>query len=331
MSLNKSSIVTYLYIIIIPTILFIFNGIMIIFPKEIISGAEKGLLLWWNKVVPSLLPFMIGSNMLIKLNFPKIIGVTLKIPMEKIFRLRGICAFPIISGMLSGYPMGAKTTGELYQNGSITKAEAERMLLFVNTSGPLFMLGTVGINMLGGKSYGYGIMVAHYGAALIIMLLSSLGAEKIKCTDNFTTLLKHKEKIPLGKAMGEGVYSAMDTIVMIGGYITLFSVLGAVMEKTGLTTLLSRFLLWLPLSPKEAKAIIMGIFEITTGCGLLTEKVGSLTAALCCGIISWGGFSIHAQTLNILDKCSLDGKKYLLGKLLHGITAFVIGYIIFCR
>ena len=56
-------------------------------------------------------------------------------------------AFALAMGITSGYPVGAKVAKDLYNNKLCTKIEAERLLSFTNSSGPLFIIGTVGISM----------------------------------------------------------------------------------------------------------------------------------------------------------------------------------------
>lgn len=61
----------------------------------------------------------------------------------------GIGAYAFIMGIISGYPVGAKIVTEFRKNGDCSRAEAERLLAFTNNSGPLFIIGSVGISMFG--------------------------------------------------------------------------------------------------------------------------------------------------------------------------------------
>ena len=57
----------------------------------------------------------------------------------------GIGAFALTIGITSGYPVGAKVTSDLYKDNNCTKEEAERLIAFTNSSGPLFIISAVGI------------------------------------------------------------------------------------------------------------------------------------------------------------------------------------------
>lgn len=311
---------TYLYIFIIPTIIIFFNGIMLLFPKEIVNGAKAGLLLWFNKVVPSLLPFMILTNILILLNFPMVLGKILK-NTAKIFKLSGVALFPIITGMISGYPVGVKNTVDLYKRNLIDKAEAYRLFTFVNNSGPLFILGTVGVGMLNSEKMGYLLLIVHYLSSFIILLLTGIFT---RTKENKKPLLIYTPNISLGKLIGDGVMMSLNTILLIGGYIILFSVINVIILKTGMLIPICKTLVRLGLEERQAVGVGLGTIEITNGCSILSEKINQLTFPLCGFLISWGGFSIHAQTISIIGETDISPKPYILGKLCHGVISLII-------
>ena len=51
--------------------------IMLSFPQEVFNGASEGLLLWFQIVLPTLLPFIIISNVLIQTNSISILSLSL--------------------------------------------------------------------------------------------------------------------------------------------------------------------------------------------------------------------------------------------------------------
>ena len=63
--------------------------------------------------------------------------------------------------MLSGYPLGAKLTCDLYNENKISKSEAQRILCFSNNSGPIFIIGTIGTQMLNNSALGYKLLAIH--------------------------------------------------------------------------------------------------------------------------------------------------------------------------
>ena len=87
--------------------------------------------------------------------------------MKPVFGLNGIAAFPFFLGMLSGYPMGAKITAELYERKQVTLEEAQHILVFSNNPGPLFLIGTIGTGFFGMPQYGYLLLFSSvFGSVL---------------------------------------------------------------------------------------------------------------------------------------------------------------------
>jgi nucleoside recognition membrane protein YjiH len=70
----------------------------------------------------------------------------------------------------SGYPTGARLTALFRKQKRITAEEAQRVLSFCSTSGPLFMMGAVAIGMMGSPEGGTIILASHYIAAILIGL-----------------------------------------------------------------------------------------------------------------------------------------------------------------
>lgn len=134
---------------ILPILFVAFTICLVIFSKENLLATKNGLLLWANSVVPALLPFFIATELLSHTTIVSSIGSILNRYMRPIFNVPGIGAYAFIMGIISGYPVGAKIVTEFRNNNECSTAEAERLLSFTNNSGPLFIIGTVGIAMFG--------------------------------------------------------------------------------------------------------------------------------------------------------------------------------------
>lgn len=127
----------------IPIIFILFTIFLVLFSNTNLTAAKNGLKLWASSVVPSLFPFFIATELLGNTNIIPLLGRFLKKIMKPVFNVPGEGAFPLIMGVISGYPTGAKIVSNFRKNGTCTKSEAERLLAFTNNSGPLFIIGTV--------------------------------------------------------------------------------------------------------------------------------------------------------------------------------------------
>ena len=113
-------------------------------PSQAIAGAKDGLTLCFNVIVPSLFPFFVLSSLVVDLGLAAWLGRAMEGVMRPLFRVSGSCASAVALGFIGGYPVGARTALQLYEQGLCSKPEAERLLAFCNNSGPAFILGVVG-------------------------------------------------------------------------------------------------------------------------------------------------------------------------------------------
>lgn len=317
---------------------------IIIYPGESLNSALDGIRVWFNIIFPSLFPFLIGSELLVNLGVVNFLGMLLEPVMRPIFKVPGCGSFPFIMSITSGYPVGSKIVAELYNKKMCSRTEAQRLLSFCSTSGPLFMMGAVGIGMLNTKISGIIIALSHYLGALTVGFLFRFYKHKEeKKTITFDTDKKRaiktlieslgREKRPLGLLLSDCIRNSINTIFMIGGFIILFSVIIKLITLSGIIDILSRALL-VALSPFNInnsllKPIASGFMEITIGSKLIASSEALLQQKIIalCGIIAWGGFSIHAQVSGMISSTDLKVSTYILSKGMHSIFSCIYAYI----
>ncbi|MCL2616882.1 MAG: hypothetical protein FWD96_04470 [Defluviitaleaceae bacterium] len=330
---------------IIPLAVAFFNVLLILFPGDIVEAARGGLLLWFNNVLPALLPFIIGTNILASVGFVGFLGKLLDPVMLALFRLPGAGGFALVTGMMSGYPMGAKTAATLAQNGQINAAQAWRLAALCNNSGPLFVLGAVGAGLLRNIGVGYFILICHYIGALTVGFVLARFVRREPLPARFPVRTDSKgtpaysgkpSKRPrlFGEILGASVKGAMDTIVVVGGYIILFAVIVRILDILGTfdvaQMLAQPFLAALGIEPALLTGILVGIIEMTNGTLRLSEpEISAQTVAALTFVVSFGGFSIHAQSASFLARAGVRSGGYIVGKLLHGITSATLSYFAF--
>ena len=156
---------------ILPIIYLAFTISLIVFSKYTVLSAKNGLLLWAGSVVSSLFPFFLATELLASTNIISYLGKLLNKFMKPIFNVPGEGSFPLLMGIISGYPIGAKIVTDLREKNILNKTEAERLLAFTNNSGPLFILGTVGISFFGDTTTGILLLITHILASLTVGIL----------------------------------------------------------------------------------------------------------------------------------------------------------------
>jgi len=219
------------------------------------------------------------------------------------------------TSVLSGYPVGASMTADLYQAGKISKSEAFRMCSFCSTSGPMFIIGSVGATMFGDIRCGYIILTSHIlGALLNGLLYRNLIAPKFDEKQLSNSTSSQQDFVSI-------VQSSVSTILSIGAIIAFFFVV-----TTSLSPLFSIF-------PPQISCLLEGFVEITKGCQEITTSLnGSYAVIGATFIISFGGLSTILQSNSILKKLNMPIKTFIKQKITHALISVGIAtllYIIF--
>lgn len=296
--------------------------VMMAFPSIALNAARKGISLWASSILPALLPFFICANFMTALGLPVYIGRIFEKPFQKLFGAPGVSAFVFSVSITSGYPMGAKLIGDFGRSKAITRSQARRMLTFCSTSGPLFMLGAVGAGMLASPAAGAVIALSHYLGALLngflYRIFSSSNPEPYHELSGRTTITKGN----LLDLFTDSMITSFRALGIICGYIVLFMLITDFIQFSGVLN---------ALQSDWSKGFIKGLLEMTVGCNSLAES-GELTllyqCILCTFLISFGGFSVYAQSMSMLSGLNIGSVYYLVTKLTHGLLAALTAWII---
>lgn len=298
----------------------------ITFPESMIDATKNGLSLWWKIILPSLFPFLILSNLIIKTALPKLFGKLLNPLMRFIFKLPGISALAVFLGMIGGYPVGAKVTADLRQNNTISKDVANTLIAFTNNAGPLFISGAIGIGLYNNAKIGNLLLITHYLSALLVGFFFKKPTNKKPKNNNIEFDIVNIAN--LGNILSEAIKNAISSVVSVGGFIILFSIISTLLLECGVISLLASFI-FPNLDISTSYSILSGILEVTNGVNLLSTCNISLIQKLVITsiLLGFGGFCIHTQTLSVIAKTDIKISAYLLGKTLQGIFAGALTYI----
>ena len=139
--------------------------------QKAIGYSRDALNLCFEMIVPTLFPFFICSGLLIYSGFCEVMARAFRFCMYPLFKVAPAGSSAFVLGIVSGYPLGAVTAGELYANNYLSKSEAERLLSFCSNSGPLFILGSVGMAVYSDMRLGAAMYVTHILAAITVGVL----------------------------------------------------------------------------------------------------------------------------------------------------------------
>ncbi len=292
---------------------------LVLMPSMCMEAASNGLALCISVVVPSLFPFFVCSKILVKNGFAEKISKPLHFFMRPVFNVPGCGAFAFVIGILSGCPVGAKTVTDIYEKSMCSKTEAQRMLCFCNNSGPLFVIGSVAIGMLGLKEVGTVLYLSHIISAVITgVIMSNYKRKELVC--NIPEFKSQKSADIISEAMTESV----SLIGYVCGFVIFFAVSIAILRHSGVIDIITR-----SFDCKNTVAgVLYGMCEMTNGISLLS--VQQITFPVLCGIsfvLGFGGLSVILQVYGIVKKHNLSIGIFAAVKLMQGIISSVITYV----
>ena len=306
-------------------ILIILYTLILLFTDRTAAGAMcmHALEQWYETMIPALFPMMLISSILVDTGFAKKIGSILNFTVLRFLHISDNGAYCLITGFFFGFPMGAKTTADIYSRKGITKNEAEYLLCFINCIGPMYTINL--IHPLFAEYALWKLLLGIYAVPLLygIMLRYTLYRKdqfKIPGTDIHSpqetapaqTALSSSSS--LADALYESIPKCGKSMLMLGGYMILFQLFFITMEH---------FLR----SINVVTNTLYPLLEITGGFHLLAPDTPLANILF---YTNFTGFCCHLQSYSFLKPTDLSMSKYILHKLLLSALSLVFGLLLSC-
>lgn len=278
-------------------------------PYITLQGAVKGVRLWFNTVLPSMLPCIIISNLIINAY-----GRSFRYPWLYI----------IITGLFCGYPMGAKSCADLYGHDYKNACMTQFLLAVCNYSSPAFITGYCIAQTLIMKEHTLLILAILYIPVILFLAVELIAHRDFyfrrpssidilhNTTAKSTAVLSDAAHMPDVQCVDDAIMNGFEIITKLGGYIILF-------------TIFSEFTASLPVG-RGLHLAICAVSEITTGtAAVCAADISAQMKVVCvCTAIAFGGLSCATQTCSVISHTFYSIKKYTYHKLsMAAITAIV--------
>lgn len=277
--------------------LLIFLALLLFFPEIAITGSKYGVTLWVTQLIPTLLPFFILIRLLC----------------HSLPRFSSSRPF-LLLGLLCGYPAGASLVATQYNRGLLSRRKAYFYLGFVNNPSPMFVIVFCGHTILHLST------IQAFGLFCLVILSSFLGSiifyglssQFVPDTTENTKKAVSSETCRIFniQLVDQVIMESFIILLRIGGYVTLFSILGQCVSAL------------LP-TGNWVTAPLTGCLEITCGTSYLAATPISYETkkVLMMSILSFGGLSAAAQTGSVLSSTDLSLFYYVIMKLLNCFVA----------
>ncbi len=280
-------------------------ALLLRYPALSLQYAATGLQLWFQKMIPTLLPFMILSGILIAMNLTERFVKILHPLLHTLYRISPNGSYTLFMGFLCGFPMGARIVGQLREQGKLSQKEGNLLLAFCNNIGPIYFLSYVVPTLSIEKPLlSFCIM---YGIPLLYGILV------MRLFPRSAPLMTGKQEISENTAPANSLLFAIDTAIQsgligigkLGGYMVFFNLLN---------------IMFVPFRhlPTGLLACYQLLLEITSG----IDQCGHLYPYAVLVLLPFGGFSCIAQTYSMIRHTDLSIRAYLFHKLAQtGLTA----------
>jgi len=316
---------------------FILILVLLTNPSKYAKNTLEGLLLFCTSVLPGLFPFMFLTKILTSLTSVQKLSLKCGKLTQKLFSSPGIGAYTLLLSNLSGYPVGAKIIGDLHSNNIITDADAKKMICYSLTSGPAFVIGTVGALMFKNIMVGIVIFISHLISNIISGILFCKSKKHNFQTQNtqssFTENFSQYSSID--KILSESMFSTVQSILLVGGFISVFYCLSEILIDLKVFEILSfplsKLLEFIGAPGEMANGVMSGIIEVTRGCKELSnyfEQYPVLSTSFACMLISFSGLSIIFQSKAFLSATQIKTRFLIGSKSVHAILSFVVCLIL---
>ena len=288
-------------------------------PEPYLGAAYRGWELFVGSVMPSLVPFAFATSFMTLSGSAEILFKLLSKPAKRLFSTTGAGGYVFAVSLISGYPIGAKTISELKKCGCIDDGALTGILAFGSTAGPLFILGSVGVKLLGDFRAGALIMLAHVlGSVINGAVFGRLNKPAYPVGE-----VKSSEGLNAVKAFREALGNTVSAALTVATCMILFNVAIQLMSETGIVNIVGRAAEALGIPAGAGEGFVAGFVEITYG---IKSLAGGLpikqTAPLIAALVSFGGMSVQMQSMFFLDEAGVKGRVFFSLKVAQTIFTY---------
>lgn len=307
--INKAKIIITNLIIYFLIVIFLLNS------KVTISSISNSTNIFLNKLVPALLPYILLTELVMRLNITENLTYGFTNILCKLFHIPESCSPTVVISYLLGYPNAAKHISKLYEEQKINLNTAKKLSKFTNNASPAYIVGTIGIAMLNNVTIGIILLVSHFLASFIIGISSF---NYIPIIQQNNTISNSFKQISFSfEILLKSLFGSIKTLGVIWGFTVIFSLIPNI--------LLNNLNL-----PEYISGLLVGIFEISNGINILSNINIDFTIKLCLisFVLSFSSLMVILQVFSFVYTTGVKLSYIVSYKLLQGLLSSCITFIL---
>lgn len=279
-------------------------ALLLVFPKQTAAGVTEGLRLCFSSLIGAILPFLVVSKLFLLRGLHRGLMRRRSFFVQRLLGLPQVCTAVFVFSMIGGYPVGASMAADLWKDGSITRKQAQKLVLFCVGPGPSFALSAVGAGMLGNAKAGAVLYASVVTGAVLTGIIVRLCCGKDP--DAATREPPPVQPLPPAESVDRAVRESVQAMVLICGFVALFQSLLTLLTAMGL--------------PQTLLPAAAAVLEVTNACRLLSPVAPLPVLALA---MAWGGVCTHCQLSPFIGTLGLPVWKFSLFRAVHAGCSFL--------
>ena len=283
----------------------------ITFSSEWAEHIKNGISLCLSTVIPSVFPFMLISSLITSFGADRDLGAVFSFPSKLLFGTTKSAACPVFIGMICGYPTGTLTAASMYDSGELSKSEVERILTFINIPSAAFVIVAVGEKILGSKNLGIAIYLSVLISAVLVGMICRIFS---KSSPQKKSTANHISTPPFPQAITEAIKRSAQNMFNVSACVITFSSLSGALCSFPLICN----------APDWIKAVLSGIFEVSSGARATGRTPSSISPFLAASICAWSGISVHIQIISACRGRGISFFPFFISKAAQAVLAPII-------
>lgn len=283
--------------------------VLILFPQEIGDGVKSGLYLLGNSVIPALFPFMLLSTYISFSPCSRYLSLILERPAQWLFGINGTGLCAVVLGILGGYPIGAKTVAEFFEQRLLSQYDTKRLLSWCVNPSPAFVITAIGTFLLRNTSSGIIMYVSILLSSITIGIANKFMISHQKTSESKADIAPLNES----NIFISSVTSGSKAMLSVCGWVLTFSAICAGIDCITYN--------------KNLSLLIKSVSEVTNGCSVIADT--GLPLPVLCALLGFGGFAVIFQVAPYLQMCNYSLKIFICWRIvIASLSAFYCSILI---